>query len=591
MSNRACFWFVLSIVVGCEDAADTKPRDASVRYDASASRDASAAHDSGTDGAVRVFDSGEHEGDATVSPRDAATADAEIDAQPELQRAELASLVPSAGVLVPAFQPDVTEYVLELPLTAARAALVLTAVDGAVARIAGSVVASGEVWSSDALANADTTVAVTVEQPGRRSSSYTLTLRKTNLPQVLRTRTHASELGMRVAVSQDTLVLAGMSGDGHALIEIWERAEHAWTYAQSLGASECALAAPRVSLAFEGDVIVLGCGGEQPGQRGSAYVFTREGSSWSGPTRLRADDGLDGDYFGESVAVSGDWLVVGAPLASLSDGQGGTLDQAGSVYVFKRGAGSWEQQVRLRADNAGALDGFGAAVAVHGTTLAASAPLQEDGTDEDATDSGAAYVFVLDGDAWVQQAYLKAARPDPSILPQQGGDQFGGGDSLAGRGVALWEDTLAVGAGGEDIVRDATADAPELRYAPDVGAVYIFKRQAGAWSQQQRLMPSVLSAGSQFGSAIALWGDRLVVGAWQHRGVGAGLNAALPAADESAGAAFSFVRSGADYVEAGRLGAAQPAAFARFGWSVAVSEHATAVGAPGSSAREVYLFP
>jgi hypothetical protein len=354
-------------------------------------------------------------------------------------------------------------------------------------------------------------------------------------------------------------------------------------------------------LSIDGPVLVLGCSNDPAAgseRGGGAFVFTHVNGAWLGPTQLRAANGKEGEFFGESVAVSGETIVVGAPLANPTNERGDTVPGAGAIYVFKRSAGSWQQQARLSAKDAAERDGLGAAVAVYGDTLAASAPFEDsaksgvnrNGRDADAPDSGAVYVFVRRGARWTQQAYLKAKRPNPSITPQLGGDQFGGGDSLAGPSLALWADTLAVGAPGEDWRVAASPKALQERYVVDAGAVYIFKRRDGFWSQDGRVVPSGVDLGGNFGMSVALQGGRLVVGAWQHPGAGVGLNSpAPPALTAPAGAAFSFKRTSNGFVEVARMGAATPAPGAKFGWSVAVSDQATAVAAP--TAAEVAVFP
>lgn len=125
-------------------------------------------------------------------------------------------------------------------------------------------------------------------------------------------------------------------------------------------------------------------------------MFLRVAGAWLGPTPLRAADGKNGEFFGESVAVSDDTVVVGAPLGNARDDRGQTRMGAGAVYVFKRVGRSWQQQARLTARHASDDDGLGAAVAVYGDTLAASAPFEDsvktgvnrNGRDDDALDSG-----------------------------------------------------------------------------------------------------------------------------------------------------------------------------------------------------------
>jgi hypothetical protein len=139
---------------------------------------------------------------------------------------------------------------------------------------------------------------------------------------------------------------------------------------------------------------------------------------------------------------------------------------------------------------------------------------------------------------------------------------------------------------------DPAAEDPQQRYDLAAGAAYVFTRTEAGWLATQRVVPSV-PGGGNFGASIALWGDRLIIGAWQHTGVGAGFNDPQPPSVDnvSAGAAFSFMRGDSGLVEVARLGAAEPVAYGYAGWSVAVSEHASAIGAGGVNPAGVFVFP
>ena len=125
---------------------------------------------------------------------------------------------------------------------------------------------------------------------------------------------------------------------------------------------------------------------------GAAYVFVREGTAWAQQAYLKASDTRASDYFGNSVAVSGDTVVVGARgEASNATGVEGnqyniSSPGAGAVYVFVREGTTWMQQAYLKASNTGEGDKFGWSVAVSGDTVVAGA------CDEDSSSTG------VDGD-------------------------------------------------------------------------------------------------------------------------------------------------------------------------------------------------
>jgi hypothetical protein len=145
---------------------------------------------------------------------------------------------------------------------------------------------------------------------------------------------------------------------------------------------------------------------------GAAYVFTRDGSVWSQQAYLKAHNADEGDWFGSSVALAGDTLVVGAhgeagDANSTTASPNNNAPYAGAAYVFTRSGEVWSQQAYLKASNAGYLgrfgdidDSFGDSVALDGDTVVVGA-VTEDGDanstaanpNDDASDAGAVYVF------------------------------------------------------------------------------------------------------------------------------------------------------------------------------------------------------
>jgi hypothetical protein len=158
-------------------------------------------------------------------------------------------------------------------------------------------------------------------------------------------------------------------------------------------------------------------------------------------------------------------------------------------------------------------------------------------------------------------------------------------------------DRIAIGSAGEDSPATPAASAAGLDVIADTGAVYLFARSGDHWNYQARLEPQFRYGGAQFGGSVALWGPRLVVGAWQHGGTGSGVSEG-PVMDGqvASGAAFSFVETAEGWAARSYLKASVPTANAGFGWSVGISENTLAVGAPGvtgptESPGAVYLFP
>ena len=158
------------------------------------------------------------------------------------------------------------------------------------------------------------------------------------------------------------------------------------------------------SVALDGDTALVGSISDTVGAnsfQGSAYVFTRSGTTWTEQAKLVADDGAPNDYFGASVALDGNTALVGA----YGDDVGANSDQ-GSAYVFARSGATWKQQAKLVAADGAASDHFGWSVALDGDAVLVGAYADNVGA---ASDQGSAYVFTHSGTTWTQQVTLVAA--------------------------------------------------------------------------------------------------------------------------------------------------------------------------------------
>ena len=142
------------------------------------------------------------------------------------------------------------------------------------------------------------------------------------------------------------------------------------------------------SVAISGDTVVAGAPFQDIGgipDQGSAYVFTRSGTSWPQQAKLVAPDGAEYDYFGYSVAISTDTLVVGAILDDI-----GSNTNQGSAYVFARYGTSWWRERQLIASDGAGSDLFGHSVAVSGETAVVGATFDDIGSN---VDQGSAYIY------------------------------------------------------------------------------------------------------------------------------------------------------------------------------------------------------
>jgi FG-GAP repeat len=306
------------------------------------------------------------------------------------------------------------------------------------------------------------------------------------------------------------------------------------------------------SVAVSGDTVVVAAYGEDSAASGvngsqangldtagAAYVFNRHGSTWSQQAYLKASNPDAFDFFGWSVAVSGDTVVVGAygedsAASGVNGNQANGLGSAGAAYVFNRSGSTWSQQAYLKASNPDANDYFGISVAVFGDTVVVGAYGEDsaasgvNGNQANGLGSaGAAYVFNRSGGTWSQQAYLKASNPGFA-------DDFG--DSVAVSG-----DTVVVGAPQEASAASGVNGNQADDSLPVAGAAYVFTRTGTTWSQQAYLKASNPDAGDRFGTVVAVSDETIVAGAHEEDSAASGVNG--DEADDSlfaAGAAYVF---------------------------------------------------
>jgi len=196
---------------------------------------------------------------------------------------------------------------------------------------------------------------------------------------------------------------------------VFTRSGNVWTQQQRLQADDTGVGdgfGGTLALSADGNIAFVSAGGDDHAagvDAGSLYVFTRSGGVWTQQQRLQADDAGPGDVFG-TVAITPDagTVLVGAA----GDNNSGGSD-AGSAYVFIRNGATWTQQARIQAADGGAGDNFGFSVALGagGNTALVGAHRDDHAA---GVDAGSAYVFTRSGTTWTQQQRLQAgdARPD-----------------------------------------------------------------------------------------------------------------------------------------------------------------------------------
>jgi hypothetical protein len=357
--------------------------------------------------------------------------------------------------------------------------------------------------------------------------------------------------GVAVALSGDTVVIGAPLNDGiyydQGVVYVFARSGGTWTQQQKLWAGDGEAGDFfGAAVALDGDTLVVGAVGDDIGanyDQGSVYVFTRVSGWWADQQKLTANDGAAGDSLGYSVALGGDTLVAGA----YADDTGSNVEQ-GSAYVFTRSGGAqpaWTQQQKLSASDGAAGDSFGSAVALDDDTLVACAPFDDIAANPN---QGSAYVFTRSGGVWTQQQKLSASD--------------GAADDRFGYAVALSDDKLAVG---------SPYDTVGFNYQQ--GSVYAFARNGAVWTERQKLSAEDGMGEDRFGSAVALGGETLVVGAPNDvTGSGVELGSA---------SVFAFIGS---WVPQETLTTPTGASNEVFGHAVALSNDTVMAGAPSTEA-------
>ena len=322
--------------------------------------------------------------------------------------------------------------------------------------------------------------------------------------------------GESIAYSGGTVIIGApidhVSTDHTGAAYVYEIHGQAWTQVQKLKGSDATFGAEfGRCVAIEGDIAVVGAFHDDALgllASGSAFVFERIAGTWVETAKLVASDAMTDESFGTAVAVLSDRIIVGAQYDS-------HLDQyVGSGYVFEKTGSTWSQAAKLLADDWSLNSYFGNAVALSGEWALIGATTNNISTPY--SSEGAAYVFHHDASGWVQTQKLAPNDAAPN--------------DLFGWAVALDGDRAVIGA------------SNKTTSSPSAGAAYIFEESGGIWTQQQRLTASDGGQFDSFGISVALSGDDVVVGALGDDDLG-----------PDTGAAYAFHRAGSAWVQTGKL--------------------------------------
>jgi hypothetical protein len=365
----------------------------------------------------------------------------------------------------------------------------------------------------------------------------------------------SDHFGWSVAISGDVAVI-GSYADSDTLIDEYGSV-YIFRYDGSSWVEEAKLTASDAdtsdhfgwSVAVEGDVVIAGAYADDDSgsESGSAYVFRYDGLSWIEDEKLVASDADTSDYFGRSVAVSGDVVIIGA------EGNDGRITDTGSAYVFRYDGTMWIEEAKLYALDGRADDLFGSSVSLSGDVAII-------GSYRNiflGTESGQTYLFHYDGTRWEETTIMYTSDGDSL-------DFFGQTVSISG-GVAV------IGAYQDDDNGDNS------------GSAYVFET-GRYFDKEEKKLASDGKGSDNFGLAVSVSGDVALIGAEGDNDLGA-----------DAGTAFIFRHDGKSWVEEAKLIAPDGDSYDRFGGSVSVSGDVAVAGAIydddlGPQSGSAYIF-
>ena len=352
------------------------------------------------------------------------------------------------------------------------------------------------------------------------------------------------QFGAAVACDGDTLVIGApeMAVGGN----LYQGTAHVFRWGGSAWMHEASLVAQDAgsndyfgrSISLQGDTLIVGAPGDTIGgssAQGSAYIFKRTGVEWQQQAKLLASDGVEGDNFGGVVAISGESAIVGVRLKTI----GGKVSQ-GAAYVFVRNGSAWSEQTRLTAGDGASGDNFGCSVALFNNTAVVGAMWDDIGVN---VDQGSAYAYVRQGSTWTQVS--KLVSPDGAT-----GDSFG-------TAVAINSEMIVCGAPLHD------------RQSPNNGAAYVYVPDGLFWRYDAKISPSGLSAHAFFGTSLAIYENEILAGA-----TGDFVTAT------NQGSAYLHAKTPLGWVERAHFRYPNPADGEKWGHSVGLSGQTAILGAP-----------
>lgn len=326
------------------------------------------------------------------------------------------------------------------------------------------------------------------------------------------------------------------------------------------------------SVAIDGNYAVVGAywedhdatGANPLTNAGSAYVFEFNGTTWNQVQKIVANDRNVGDLFGTSVAISGNYIVVGAHQEDENASGSATVSNSGSAYVYKNNSGTWSFQQKIVASDRFTDDFFGQSVTIDGQYIIVGAWSEDENVAGGATiaQAGSAYIFKNTADVWAQTQKIVAS-------DRAAADYFGWSVSISGNYAVIGAYTEDENVGGSGTMSEA-------------GSAYIFLNTAGTFSQVQKIVPTDRAASDFFGYSVDIDGSYLIVGAYTEDEDATGADTKL-----GAGSAYIFKNNSGTWSQQQKIVNSDRANYDQFGITVSISGAYAIVGANLEDHNEV----
>ena len=335
------------------------------------------------------------------------------------------------------------------------------------------------------------------------------------------------EFGCSVAISGDYAVIGehwdDSAGYNAGSAYIFHRSDTHWIQQTKITASDSQSHLQfGISVALSGDYAIIGTfyNDDYP-IPGSAYIFHRDGENWTEQAKITASDGFDGNWFGKIVSISENYAIVNGANKS--------------AYIFNRDGSTWTEQMKIEPSDPDG-DGFGSSLSIKENFAAVGAAMDsEDGYDYE----GAVYIFNRLGATWAEQAKLTAS---DGIAYYQFGQSIALSESEDCLVVGAFDNYEYGGSGAYIFYRSGTVWTEDTKLLPDddgfsfgsevsiygdyvitgapfdedvnSGSAYIFHRNEGYWTQQSKILPSDGQSYDYFGSSVSIYGEYALVGSF-----------------------------------------------------------------------------